>query len=215
MHAPSPSCLALYRLYPQLRLAWAGRPPKDGELNAGSFAVVQLYHTRDCGDRNDPITFREFWDTTTLPNELGEPERQRIERGPIFNRYSGTKPDWDRERRIPIFVMTLDKEYKYPDGTPLSSDDVFSGKFILAVDAYLTDVKARLRASRAEHIKSLTNQADDMGKAMSDHLWRDANQTGQTRDTSVAYKHIRAEMPGAEYRRHVRSSFDHLYRLPK
>lgn len=198
MHPPGAVCKALYDVHPQLRLAWAGRPPKyPGETNPGSYAIVQLYHIQDCGDLDDTmVTFREFWDTTIRPNAHGQAERVRITRGPIFNKNGGTERDWDPLVRIPVFVMTIDEEYEYPDGSNFRGiEDVHSGKYLVAIKAYLAkDIKTRAIESGIEKGKTVARKIDEIGRDGADYLWHEANKTGETSDTSITYESTRHQL---------------------
>ena len=79
MEAPKHITEALYKLHKQVRLGWIGREhgPTE-ELNQGSFALIQLYHTRDAAN-----------------TYYGEPWNDR---GPIFGR------SYDRLQRLPILL---------------------------------------------------------------------------------------------------------------
>ncbi len=191
MHPPSAVCRALYRLHPQLRLAWQGRSRGGDELNAGNFAVVQLFHLKDCGGLADATTYQEFWNVTT-EMEGGTPRRVRANRGPIFNRFGGTSLDYDPAFRFPIFMMTLDDQYEYPWGDPVDGvTDVMSGKFLIAMEHWLSPIKKRLADSYDEYVADTHYRAEELGREMTDHLWHAANKTGETSDHTVAYKHVR------------------------
>ena len=136
MHPPEWVCEAVYRKYPQLRLAWAGRDPDyPGEINPGGFAIVQLYHVSDCGDIDEPITYREYWDVTNRVGEDGTVRRVRIDRGPIFARNGSTRRDWDSLFRFPIFCADLSAGYEFPWGEEIHPiKDVMNGRILLALD---------------------------------------------------------------------------------
>lgn len=215
MHPPRHACLALYRLHPQMRLAWLGRPPKsEDELNPGCFAVIQLYHWSNCGTRENPTTFREMWDATTVSDNFGESCRIRIDRGPIFSRYGELKKDWDVNNRIPIFAMTLDGSYTYDDGTPICTDDVFSGKFIDAVRSRLTPIVSRIQSKARSMARDLDNTAEAIGNEMGDFLWHEANKTGQTRDHTVTIGEANKAMALHEKRKQWRNGFEDYYVPP-
>lgn len=171
MYAPAASCIALYRLHKWLRLAWAGRPAKPGELNVGDFAVVQLYHVSDVGPPDDPLTYRTLWTHTIAPGSTGEKVLAPIDRGPVFNRLGGTERDWDPLRRVPVFVALLDGSYHYPDGTPVRLEDVFSGKFLLAIHAWLRPIQDRIIRNRKQRTLDIRSKAEDLGHEMTDFVW--------------------------------------------
>ena len=217
MHPPPESCRALYRLHKQLRLAWVGRAPKfEGEENPGSFAVVQLYHVRDAGSPDEPTSFREFWNTTMGFDEATyEFAPKRINRGPIFNRFGGTSLDYDPLVRVPIFAMTLDGEYTYPDGSPIQTQDVFSKKFLVAIAHNLSDVKKRVKDQRASFGRDVDRRGDDIGREMTDFLWREANRADSTRDTSITREDASAAMAKAQNRWVHRQSFSDCFEAPR
>jgi hypothetical protein len=198
-----------------MRLAWLGRKPKyEGELNCGSFCVIQLYHERDCGTRENPTTFREMWDATTVSDNFGESCRIKLDRGPIFSKNGDLKRDWDPRYRIPIFAMTLDEAYSYEDGTPIKTEDVFSGKFIEAVRSRLTPIVARVQTKGREMARDLDRTADALGREMGDFLWHEANKTGQTRDHTVTISEANAAMALKEKRDRWRNGFEDYYVPP-
>lgn len=166
------------------------------------------------GDIDDPLTFREFWNVTTRVDEFGNAERVRANRGPIFSRHGSTKPDWDPHTRIPVFVMTLDDSYRYPDGSVLQPDDVFSGKFIVAIRHGLKPIVKRVQDSGRSFARDLDNHAESLGREMGDFLWYEANKTGQTRDTSVTRDQASAAMKTMEKRDRWRKGFEDLYVPP-
>lgn len=182
----------------------------EDDLNAGSFAVVQLYHRNDIGSLDDPHTFREFWDTTV--DEYGD--RIRIDRGPIFAADGSTERDWDPYTRVPVFVMTLDKAYHYADGSPITTQDVFQGKFIEAIRHGLKPIVKRVRDSGRARAREVENQADAIGREMGDYLWYEANKTGQTRDTSITRDESLKAMRLKEKRDRWRTGFEDLYVPP-
>lgn len=195
MHAPPHACKSLYRLHPHLRLAWAGRAPKyPGELNPGSFAIVQLYHIRDVGSPSDPTTYRELWHSTVKADAYMEPERVRIDRGPIFSKEGEVTPDWDKNTRVPIFVMTLDEKYVYPDGEPFKIEDVQSGKFLGAIRTFLTPIKDRKYAADKAKYRRLKEAARGMSEEMGKQWWWMGQQTGAAKVSNLAYKHVRHQV---------------------
>jgi hypothetical protein len=161
---------------------------------------VQLYHIQDCGDIDNPLTFREFWNVTTRMTDEGVFERAKLDRGPIFNRFGGTSLDYDPLIRVPIFAMTLDEAYTYHDGEPIRTADVFSGKFLLAVRNSLTSVKKRVTDARAEAGRELDRKADALGGEMTDFIWKQAQHHTASRDNSILKEEASAAMKRAEAR---------------
>jgi hypothetical protein len=177
-----------------------GRPPKDeDELNPGSFGVCQLYHISDVGDPADPLTYRELWNTTITQNEAGTPVRVRCERGPIFNKNGGLKPDWDTNLRVPVFIMTLDDQYQYADGTPFKTEDVLTGKFLEGIKYFLTPIKERIRVAAKRKTKRLRDEAEDLGGEIAEKLWWKANRPDTFSDNTIAYKHVKHQVARNDY----------------
>ena len=200
MHAPEFVCKALYRTHPQLRLAWQGRPRKyAGEINPGSFAIVQLYHVRDVGDLDDTFTFREMWDTTVVAGPTGTPERVRVQRGPIFSRDGSTRPDWDPLFRVPVFVMTLDEAYTHPDGEPIVPQDVLSGKILPTIREFLQPVKKRIVEADLDRKRDLKSKARDLGGQIGEELWYKAKRHDNAARRDIAYKHVRSQIARADH----------------
>jgi hypothetical protein len=182
MHPPSAICKSLYRLHPYLRLAWLGRDKKcEDELNPGNFALVQLYHNRDCGSYAEPATYREFWEVTPHWTEGGQLISKRIERGPIFNRHGGTTRDWDPLFRKPIFVQIFENTY-----------DVFSGKIIYEVKYYMNSIVERIMKSAKDKGKRVKAHTQDLSREMSDYLLWEANKHTSSAPI-MANKHARAD----------------------
>lgn len=194
MHAPLDICKALYRTHPWARLAWEGRSPRyEGELNPGNFALIQLYHITDCGDRNDPFTYREYWDITTrMIDEWGARDRVRIDRGPIFAKDGSLKRDWNPEYRQPIFVMSFDGSWHDSEGVPLDTKAVFSGRIIPAIKEYMKPIVQRVQQSAQEVGKDLDREVSDFARDQADFLLFEANKASETR-MPIAKKHITKE----------------------
>jgi len=163
---------------------------QDGStINPGSFGIIQLYHITDCGDIDEPDTFREFWGITTKTDVWGLPIRRKVWRGPIFSANGSTKPDWDPLFRIPIFVMTVDEAYQDEQGRPLHEHDMYSGRVIEVVKYFLKRIEDRVMDSAVQKGEALDSHMEDMSDEMGDYLWREANQSYQTH-VNMAKKHI-------------------------
>ena len=215
MHPPSATCRALYRLHPQLRLGWAGRPRQGSELNPGSWALVQLYHVSDCGDIDEPVTFREYWNVTTKQNFDGTEDRIKIDRGPIFNRFGGTSLDYDPVFRFPIYVIELSDELIYPWGEPINpTKDVFSGKIIEAIRHWLTPAEKRIHDSHVNKGNHVSSRCDDMGGHVADRIWRESQRTGYTHNHSLAYKHAKKDI-AAQDEKNQKDVIKEYYKPPK
>ena len=170
MHPPSFMCKQIFRLHPQLRLAWCGRERQhEDELNAGSFAVVQLYHIQDCGTYELPTTYREFWEVTGRLNLNGGLEMVPIHRGPIYNRWGGAPRDWDPLFRKPIFVCEIDDIRAVYDGTIM--DELAQG---------LRPIVKRAQDSAKAKGKQIADKAEDIGREAGDYWWHEASKTGET-----------------------------------
>ena len=194
MHPPSWICRALYRVHPQLRLAWLGREKAyEDELNPGSFALVQLYHISDVKEFEDPTTFRLPWSADPVEGSDGTTRTKRVNRGPIFNREGGTRADWDSAFRVPIFVATLDSAYG------MTIEDVLSGRFLSDVRRWMVPIERRVRESAIEAGRSLESKADDIAGQMSDHLAYEANKTDAA-TVIMANKHAKGDINKLEKR---------------
>ena len=182
MYPPSSSCKALYRMHKQLRLCWVG-PAK-------CFGVVQLYHQRDVGDIDDPeYCFRELFKITTRETRPGCYERVSVDRGHIFNRWGTTALDYDPYVRYPVWVATLNNQMTYVDGEPIRHpEDVYSGKFMLAIEGWLTPIKDRLRLARFKHARDIINRAEDIGSQMTDDVWALGKDGTSTTNHMLPYK---------------------------
>jgi len=192
MHPPVDMCKRLYRIHPQLRLAWAGKPSIDDKLNNGSFAVVQLYHIRDVGKADETHTFRQLWDYETVTDSLGRPTLKRVDRGPIFSKDGSTKRDWNSLVRVPVFVCTIDEAYTDPvTGEPLKFEDVWTGRFLVAIRRWLMPIKDRIREAQALHAKETIEKANAVSDEMTDFLLWEANKADQRSDASMARKFYR------------------------
>lgn len=172
MYPPSWACEAVYRIHPQLRIGWAGRPRGDGgELNQGDFALVQLYHKSDVGPMGDPITSRETWDVTTIEGPFGETERVRCARGPIYSKTGSSRRDWDPLVRVPMFICTLNDAY----GIDQKNDDGIWSQTIEKIHRWVRPVYDRIREHEVEKGRRMNYEAEELGREMTDSLWRDAN----------------------------------------
>lgn len=213
MEAPAHRCKDLYRLHKWLRLCWVG----DKER----FGVCQLYHISDCGDLEDvELNYREYWNWTTVVDELDDDvvKRVPIYRGPIFNKNGGHKPDWDTAKRIPVWVMTLDKPYTYKDGSEIDPiNDVFSGKFIEAMAHYLNPIKGRLKKAAAERGISAIANLEAVGGEMADRLWRmPGGVTGGYGATNTAYKHQKKKLAQYDhFQQTIKDRVMQRFELPK
>ncbi len=174
-------CQALRKLSPNLRLAWHGARDR--------FAIVQLYHISDCGDIDDPHTFREYWNVTTVTGPTGTEHREKIDRGHIFNSWGGTTPDWNPLQRVPIFVTELEG-VEAADGTALNRYDVMgcSDKFRATIRHWLRPPDEVREESIDERNRQYARDADALTRDMTDHWWWQGNQTGSA-SVNIAKKH--------------------------
>ena len=208
MHPPLSVCRSLYALHPQLRLAWAGCEPKsESELNPGSFALVQLYHLSDVGGTADPHTYRTLWDVEPVADMWGIAEMRRIDRGPIFNRRGGTRPDWDPLFRVPVFVATLDKEYG------VSREDILSGRIVEILRNWMRPIQERIETCAAEKGRQLDRDVDAMGREIAKDVWREA-QKPDAETVIMANKHCRKDIEHLESRKQFGDGLKDYYSPP-
>ena len=193
MYPPSSSCRALYRLHKNLRLCWVG--PKK------CFGIVQLYHLSDVGDIDDPdYCYKELWNITTRETSPGYYERVGVDRGAIFNRFGGTSYDYDPLMRIPVWVATLNKDYQYADGEPIRHpEDVYSDKFLLAVESWLAPIKDRLRHAAWKRGRDVVSHVEAMGEEMTDKIWHEGKRPDAATNHDIAYKHARKQISKNDY----------------
>lgn len=188
MHPPSWICRALYRVHPQLRLAWHGREKAhENELNPGSFALVQLYHISDVKEFEDPTTFRLPWTADPIEGSDGKTRTKRVNRGPIFNKEGSTRLDWDSAFRVPIFVATLDEAYG------ITTEDVLNGSFLDDVRRWMIPIQRRVQESAIEAGRNLESKADDVAGQMTDFLAHEANKPDAT-TVIMADKHAKGDL---------------------
>ena len=208
MLAPSWLCKAVYRIHPQLRLAWVGRDRKyEDELNAGSFALVQLFHIRDLGLDDASLQYKTRWDIEFVADEWGNSEGTRIRRGPVFSKNGTCTPDWDPLFRKPMYIANLE-DY----GIPLS--EVLSGEFLGTVKEWLTPIKRRVIESAKEQGKLLKTKAEDIGDEAADFLWREAQRSDAT-SVIKANKHCKEEMATFEKAKQAAAQLPSYYMPPE
>ena len=208
MHAPGWVCRRLHDLHPQLRLAWAGRGKKyDGELNPGSFALVQLYHISDTGKTDDLTTYRMLWGSEAVRGEDGEVRTKRVERGPVYNKSGGCSPDWDPAFRVPVFVATLDEDYD------LSTRDVLSGQFLTSIERWMTSIERRMRESAREKGRTLASTIDDVGHVVAGDLVKESNKSDAA-TVIMANKHAKPDVEKLEKQVEARGTIADSFELP-
>ncbi len=177
-------CKALYRCNPKLRLAWHGRERTENcDINAGNFALVQLFPAQVVGPLHDPNIYSELWDITPRLNQFGVVEMTKINRGPIFNRHGGTTRDWDPITQVPVYLIDL-------EGLGFDKYRVLNGEFLLYLPRWQTSAKKRLKASLEERYKDHKREINDLSREAGDYLWSRANNTGATApvvDTAQAH----------------------------
>jgi hypothetical protein len=150
-------------------------------LNAGNFAIVQLYHISDTGTYEEPKQYREFWEVMPMLNAHGDVEMVNANRGPIFNRWGGMTRDYDPLFRKPIFSHLIDDPH-----------DVSSGKIISDVRYMLGSIVKRVTDSARAKGRQLKTDAEAISSEMTDFLWREANKPDASGPT-VAWKHARED----------------------
>lgn len=212
MYPPGWVCEALYKINHSLRMGWVGREKRyEDELNPGSFAVIQLYHRSDIGFDDEIKTYREFWDRKILPNEKGIVQFVPAYRGPLFDRYGGSRIDYDPITRVPIFVCTIDENYHHKDGRPMDIGDVFNGTFLDTIRYWLVPVQRRVREKYRELGKKIADTVQGVGEEAGKHLHFEANKSGHTGQT-VAKKFIKDEMRAVNERHEKsRASLENYY----
>lgn len=192
MYPPGAICRQLYSLHPQLRLAWDGRESETSDkLNAGSFALVQLYHVSDAGKRGDETTYFTFWNP---PGHY---------MGPVFNKDGGGRRDWDPLFRVPIFVANL-KDFDIPQ------EYVFDGRILDVVKEWLVPASRRFREAARQAGKNLVNDAEEIAREATDYLWHQANRSDAT-SVIQAYKHSKEELKAWDRQRAAAAELKNYY----
>jgi hypothetical protein len=152
-------------------MAWMGDP--RGE-DYGSFCLIQLYHIRDAGTHDSPLTFYPHW---VESKDLA---------GPIYNRNGGTSLDYDPLFRIPVLKARL-------ADFGITHRQVFSGEFLNKVKDWLVPLGRRLSEDAREKNRQLKSAREDITNEMTEFLWKEANKTGATAPI-VAKEFCRDEM---------------------
>lgn len=216
MHAPAHVCLELYRTHKWIRIAWMGRERRhDDDLNRGSFVIVQLLHVKDAGPIWNPKTVKDMWDVETFQTQAGNWDLRPSWRGPIFNRFGGTTPDWDPLLRRPVMSVVCSPQHG------LSTQAVFDGSIVTYVKNSMRSAREKLQDvvnARASKGRELDAKMKDLSSEMSDHLWFEAQKTAAS-GPIIAKKHIDAASI-AKLRRHREGrgfSFEKYYqeKLPQ
>lgn len=197
MHPPAFVCKRLYELDPEIRLAWLGfRPRYEGELNAGTFCIVQLWKRDHFGTHERPQTPSESWYVRPGIDENGREELVRIDRGPVFNRKGGTRPDWNVLAHEVIYKMNL-KDFG------ISTEDVVSGAVLGKIDRFYRPLKDRIEEDEREAIADMKRLAAENGREAGMRLHRALNQHDITYNP-VPYEDVRKELMQREANREHR-----------
>jgi hypothetical protein len=152
--------------------------------------LVQLYHIDDVGTPDEPKTIMEFWNVKPeIEVDTGEVCNVRAYRGPLFNRWGGTSLDYDPLTRVPMFVCTLDGGYNYPDDEPLKTEDVYTGKFMFAVEHWGTSLKERKRKSKIAKARQVKSELNDMSHMFMDDLKHEIKKDPSASSPIMARKH--------------------------
>lgn len=186
MEVPAWLCKEVHRIAPFARLAWAGERSKDpDELNPGGFAIVELARSSVVGSLDEPNIPQEIWHVTTRADKYGKATRCRIDRGPIFNRWGGTVPDWDLVEYVPIYVGRF-KDYGLTDLA------VWHGAVIPMLHRWETSRKDRVNRDRERKAKEVKQKIDEVSRDGADRLWHEASKTGSTTPMSTREERVQA-----------------------
>lgn len=181
MQAPPDACKALFRRYEHLRIAWVGHPDLE-ESNPGDFAIVQLMRPQEAGTPENPRILSDFW--------YADADGNRVDRGTIFDRDGGVKRDWHPDR-VPVIRAMLNETFQYADGTPIHRRDLYTGKFMEAVNFYLTPRQKRIDDSKTALNRELQQAIDDEAAQAYDLFRWEQKQTGASRFGHIARKHVK------------------------
>ena len=182
LYPPSAVCRQLYEIHPWLRLAWHAQPTGDeGDLNAGSFAIVQLYHISDAGTPENPNTYLLHW------------EEHGLTRGPVFNRYGGCSRDWDPLFRMPVYIANLEEH-------GISKNEVSTGAFLPTIRHWLRPYRVRAEENANELHANMKRRIADIAEEKTDYLWSLANRADADR-IIMPYADARIQMKAWEKER--------------
>jgi len=156
-------------MHKRVRLAWHGETE--------TFALIQFMHETDVGKPGAESKAYEFWATTCRLREGNIISTVCIERGPIFNRYGGTTPDWPWSGYHAIFIADLGEYH-------ITNYQVMGGGIIPIMRRWLQPLKKRLLDSRVEAGRQLQTNAEDIAHEATDYLWSKANTSDYVSDTS-------------------------------
>lgn len=173
MHPPSWVCQTLHRIHPKLRLAWHGREKTElADINAGSFALIQLFPSAIVGPLSDPNIFSELWEVS--PRMVGgRMQMVKVDRGPIFNRHGTTTRDYDPITEVPVYLIDL-------NGLGFDKYRVCNGDFLVYLPRWMTPAKKRMKESLEAKYKQQKSELKDVSGEAADFLWHQANKTGAT-----------------------------------
>jgi hypothetical protein len=201
MHAPAHICRALYKVAPELRLAWLGLSYKKrvsgvwetGNDDKGCFAIVQIESMRRVGTPDKPKVPQLMW-----PFHVDDP-------GPIFNRNGGTEPDWDMLSEVPLFIHTIDSDLGMDHSWVFGA----SSRIVAHIAQHRTDEATRRKRLRAEleaKGKNKLQQIDETVEAFTEGVqW--FNSKHDSERYVIAKKHYKADQ---KKKRRVRKfSADH------
>lgn len=162
MHPPAHVCRQLYEIAPSLRLAWWGENPNSPD--GASFTLLELQPWRSVVINDQVQTIRRLW-----PMEV-------VGAGPVFNRWGGTRPDYDSVTQALVEQTPLDPRMGY------ELADIFGSRFLQIVRKSMmrqadADRRRRRRLEKMgqERAQKITDTADeiaDKAKYMPDDGWR-------------------------------------------
>ena len=199
MHPPAWLCEGLYRVRPDLRLAWHGskRKHKD-DLNAGTFAIVRLAPVSEVGSLSNPRTYGALWDLAPQINDVGECEMLPHYKGPIFNRKGGTSRDWDPLFFVPMYSLNL-------EGQGITKSQIFAGAFLNGIEWGLNVMKARVAKANQAAYNDHKNEMQAIGNEAGKDLWKKANQSDASTVLTTREERVEA-MKGFEKKKAKREA---------
>lgn len=191
MYPPSHVCRALYRLDPQIRLAWLGfKPQYAGHLNPGTFCIVQLWAKDHYGTFEKPNIPSELWNVQPYREQDGSYQSRRIDRGPVFSKNGDPTPDWDLNAYEMVYRMNL-KDFG------ISTEDVLTGAILDKLERFYRPLKERIEESNRETIRMMKSRAEENGREAGMKLHRALNRH-DVRYNIVPYEDQRKELQKLE-----------------
>lgn len=152
VYCPQWVLTAIERIHPRARVGWSGRSPRyEGELNPGSFVLVQLYHNRDAR-------------RAILPGMWCDIEERWSDRGPIY----GSK--WDPMQWTPFRVAEIPTEELLSGRFTADHSRLKSHERDNTLYEWIKPIGKRVSDSEDMVEAELSSRLDDISEATADYM---------------------------------------------